>query len=41
MEHIGNLGIVSKLTHVERSKDKERNINKKLKTLHELNFNEK
>lgn len=37
----GHLSLVGKLAGIERAKDKERNINKKLKKLHQLSFPER
>lgn len=37
----GNIGLLSKLASVERNKDKERKMNKKLKSMNSLNVDEK
>lgn len=37
----GNIGLLSKLASVQRNKDKERKMNKKLKSMNSLNVDEK
>ncbi len=37
----GNIGLLSKLASVDRNKDKERKMNKKLKSMNSLNADEK